>query len=29
MFYLMIAAVLLVYFVPEIATWLPRKMRMG
>jgi tripartite ATP-independent transporter DctM subunit len=29
MFCLMIAAVLLVYFVPEIATWLPKKMRMG
>ena len=29
MFYLMIAAVLLVYFVPEIATWLPKKMKMG
>ena len=29
MFYLMIVAVLLVYFVPEIVTWLPKKMRMG
>jgi len=29
MFYLMIVAVLLVYFVPEIATWLPKKMKMG
>ena len=29
MFYLMIGATLLVYFVPEIATWLPRKMKMG
>jgi tripartite ATP-independent transporter DctM subunit len=29
MFYLMIAAVLLVYWFPEIITWLPRKMKMG
>ncbi len=29
MFFLMIAAVLLVYLVPEIVTWLPRKMKMG
>jgi tripartite ATP-independent transporter DctM subunit len=29
MFYLMIIAVLLVYFVPEIVTWLPHKMKMG
>ena len=29
MFYLMIGAVLLVYFVPDIVTWLPRKMKMG
>ncbi|MBK8741268.1 MAG: TRAP transporter large permease subunit [Betaproteobacteria bacterium] len=29
MFYLMIGAVLLVYFVPEIATWLPKQMKMG
>ena len=29
MFWLMIVAVLLVYFVPEIVTWLPQKMRMG
>jgi TRAP-type C4-dicarboxylate transport system permease large subunit len=27
MFYLMIAAVFLVYFFPEIITWLPRKMK--
>jgi len=29
MFYLMIAAVLLVYWFPEIITWLPKKMKMG
>ena len=29
MFGLMIAAVFLVYFVPEIVTWLPKKMKMG
>ena len=29
MFWLMAAAVMLVYFVPEIATWLPKKMKMG
>jgi len=29
MFYLMIVAVFLVYFFPDIITWLPRKMKMG
>ena len=29
MFYLMIVAVLLVYFVPDLITWLPHKMKMG
>jgi TRAP-type C4-dicarboxylate transport system permease large subunit len=26
MFFLMVAAVLIVYFVPELITWLPRQM---
>jgi C4-dicarboxylate transporter, DctM subunit len=26
MFFLMIVAVLLIYFVPELVTWLPKKM---
>jgi len=27
MFFLMVAAVLLIYFVPGIVTWLPQQMR--
>jgi TRAP-type C4-dicarboxylate transport system permease large subunit len=29
MFYLMILAVLLVYWFPELITWLPKKMKFG
>jgi C4-dicarboxylate transporter DctM subunit len=29
MFYLMIVALGLVYFIPELITWLPQRMKLG